>query len=388
MALPMVHLLAAYAWAQDKPELVNNPDYYLGAISPDAIHIRDGSDKSHKNATHMGNWREMLPGAIIGYWHTHRSAFDIGYGIHALTDGMWTVRFHRELTGMLLPNGKPDPEIYYNDTLIVDFRLFHDHPLTPFLMDMLHRGSAPAGHPLLSAREIDAWRRDTLAFYDRPCDRHAPVRFVTYEYVQRFLVDCNGYLNNVWERMLSMNETQKSIMERRSTRGFSETALTQTEIQTLIDAALASPTACNYQDWHFIFLSNRELMRSFSAEYREMLFKTLSPDARNAKTDYDVFFGAPLVVFITLPETPRSRFAEVDAGIAVENLALSAQGMGLGSVILGRPRDVLDGENGKDWAQRLGFPEGHRFAIAIAIGHNTVSKDAHPIGEGKVSFVE
>lgn len=388
MALPMVHLLAAYAWAQDKPELVNNPDYYLGAISPDAIHIRDGSDKSHKNATHMGNWREMLPSAIVGYWHTHRSAFDIGYGIHALTDGMWTVRFHRELTGMLLPNGKPDPEIYYNDTLIVDFRLFHDHPLTPFLMDMLRRGSAPAGHPLLSAHEIDAWRRDTLAFYDRPCDRHAPVRFVTYEYVQRFLADCNGYLNNVWERMLSMNETQKSIMERRSTRGFSEIALTQTEIQTLIDAALASPTACNYQDWHFIFLSNREMMRSFSAEYREMLLKTLSPDARNAKTDYDVFFGAPLVVFITLPETPRSRFAEVDAGIAVENLALSAQGMGLGSVILGRPRDVLDGENGKDWAQRLGFPEGHRFAIAIAIGHNTVSKDAHPIGEGKVSFVE
>ena len=388
MALPMVHLLAAYAWAQDKPELVNNPDYYLGAISPDAIHIRDGSDKSHKNATHMGNWREMLPSAIIGYWHTHRSAFDIGYGIHALTDGIWTVRFHRELTGMLLPNGKPDSEIYYNDTLIVDFRLFHDHPLTPFLMDMLRRGSAPAAHPLLSAHEIDAWRRDTLAFYDRPCDRHAPVRFVTYEYVQRFLADCNGYLNNVWERMLSMNETQRSIMERRSTRGFSETALTQTEIQTLIDAALASPTACNYQDWHFIFLSNRELMRSFSAEYREMLLKTLSPDARNAKTNYDVFFGAPLVVFITLPETPRSRFAEVDAGIAVENLALSALGMGLGSVILGRPRDVLDGENGKDWAQRLGFPEGHRFAIAIAIGHNTVSKDAHPIGEGKVSFVE
>ena len=388
MALPMVHLLAAYDWAQDKPELVNNPDYYLGAISPDAIHIRDGSDKSHKNATHMGNWREMLPSAIIGYWHTHRSAFDIGYGIHALTDGIWTVRFHRELTGMLLPNGKPDSEIYYNDTLIVDFRLFHDHPLTPFLMDMLRRGSAPAAHPLLSAHEIDAWRRDTLAFYDRPCDRHAPVRFVTYEYVQRFLADCNGYLNNVWERMLSMNETQRSIMERRSTRGFSETALTQTEIQTLIDAALASPTACNYQDWHFIFLSNRELMRSFSAEYREMLLKTLSPDARNAKTNYDVFFGAPLVVFITLPETPRSRFAEVDAGIAVENLALSALGMGLGSVILGRPRDVLDGENGKDWAQRLGFPEGHRFAIAIAIGHNTVSKDAHPIGEGKVSFVE
>ena len=388
MALPMVHLLTAHAWAQDKPELLNNPDYYLGAISPDAIHIRDGSDKSRKNITHMGNWREMLPSAILNYWQNHNSAFDMGYGVHALTDGLWTVRFHRELTGMLLPNGKPDPEIYYNDTLIVDFRLFHEHPLTQFLMDMLRRGTAPDKHPLLSAHEIDAWRTDTLAFYERPCDRHAPVRFITYDYVQRFLADCTVYLNNVWERMLNMNETQKSIMNRRSTRGFSDVALTKDEMQLLADAALASPTACNYQDWHFIFLSNRSIMRQFSEDYRRELLANLSPEARAANVNYDVFFGAPLVVFITLPEAPRSRFAEVDAGIAVENLALSAQGMGLGSVILGRPRDVFDSDGGKAWQRRLGFPEGHRFAIAIAIGHNTVSKDAHPIGEGKISYID
>ena len=52
MALPMVHLLAAWAWAQDKPELKNNPDFYLGTLSPDAIHIRDGNDKSRKNEIH------------------------------------------------------------------------------------------------------------------------------------------------------------------------------------------------------------------------------------------------------------------------------------------------------------------------------------------------
>ena len=31
--------------------------------------------------------------------------------------------------------------------------------------------------------------------------------------------------------------------------------------------------------------------------------------------------------------------------------------------------------------------EGHRFAIAIAIGQNTVTKEAHPIGENKISFI-
>ena len=32
MALPMVHLMMAWKWAQDKPELRENPDYYLGAV--------------------------------------------------------------------------------------------------------------------------------------------------------------------------------------------------------------------------------------------------------------------------------------------------------------------------------------------------------------------
>ena len=388
MALPMVHLLAAYAWAQDKPNLKNNPDYYLGAISPDAIHIRDGNDKSHKNATHMGNWREMLPGAVISYWQQHHTAFDIGYGVHALTDGLWTVRFHRELTGMLLPNGKPDPKIYYNDTMSVDFRLYHESPLTPFLMNMVRSGQAPYDHPLLTGDEIRSWQQATLAFYGKPLSNPAPVRFVTYAYVQRFLADCNTYMSKVWRGMNNMNDIQKAIMNRRSTRGFSDVALTKEEIQTLTDAALASPTACNYQDWHFIFVTVRDLLKRFSDEYRRILLSKLPEEKRASKTDYDVFFNAPLVIFITMPQQPKSNFADVDAGIAVENLALSAIGLGLGSVILGRPLEVMNGANGEKWARTFGFPKGHRYAIAIAIGHNTASKDAHPIGEGKISYIQ
>ena len=39
MALLMVHLLVADLWAQGHPEYLDSPEYYLGAISPDAIHI-------------------------------------------------------------------------------------------------------------------------------------------------------------------------------------------------------------------------------------------------------------------------------------------------------------------------------------------------------------
>lgn len=394
MALPMVHLLAAWSWAQDKPELRASPDYYLGAISPDAIHVRDGDDKSHKNEIHLNNWRAPDPDAVLAYWREHHAPFDIGYGVHVLLDGQWAAGFRRDFPQMLLPSGRPDPEIYYNDTCVTDFALYHSSPLTPFLMEMLRQGRASGDHPLLRRAEFEQWREDTLAFYRRECPMRGEVRYLSEAYVRRFLAGCQELMNetyyklNLKERMPNMNETQKSILERRSNRGFSDVALSQEQTQNLVDAALASPTACNYQDWHFIFVTDRALLKEYSDEYRAILLSNLGEAHREKNRQYDLFFNAPLVVFITLPRQPRSRFAEVDAGIAVQNLALSAQGMGLGSVILGRPKEVLTGENGAQWETRLGFAADHRFAIAIAIGHPTMTKEAHPIGENKISFVK
>ncbi len=186
-----------------------------------------------------------------------------------------------------------------------------------------------------------------------------------------------------------MNETLQSILDRRSNRGFSDQALAQDQLKALADVALASPTAKNEQDWHFTFVTNREMIDAFSADYCRLASKGMdAAKAEKLQCEYHLFFRAPLVVFITLPEDPKSRFAQVDAGIAVENLAIAAQGMGLGSVIVGRPRDVFNAECGAEWERRLGFPQDHHFAIGIAIGNPTVTKEAHPILEGRIHFVD
>ena len=65
MALQMVHLLTARLWALAHAEYRDCPEFYLGAISPDAIHIRDGNDKSHKNEIHLNNWRSPDPDRVF-----------------------------------------------------------------------------------------------------------------------------------------------------------------------------------------------------------------------------------------------------------------------------------------------------------------------------------
>lgn len=186
-----------------------------------------------------------------------------------------------------------------------------------------------------------------------------------------------------------MNEVLKAIQERRSTRGFNDVQLTDEQLQALIDAALASPTARNTQMWHFSVVQNRELLDAFSRDAAALMAASAPEGARGRfdESGFHLFYHAPTVIFISRPADCTSRFVDVDCGIACENIALAAQGMGLGSVIVGMAMDLFLSERGAHYNRAFGIPEGYRFAIAIVVGNNTVTKEAHPIGEGKVNIV-
>jgi len=126
MALLMVHLLVAERWVQAHEEYRDNPEFYLGVIAPDAVYIRDGSDKSHKNEIHLNNWNEPHPDEVIEYWKEHNTPFDIGYGVHVLTDAQWAPHFRKCFPDILYPDGAVKTEIYYNDTFATDYEFYHE----------------------------------------------------------------------------------------------------------------------------------------------------------------------------------------------------------------------------------------------------------------------
>lgn len=186
------------------------------------------------------------------------------------------------------------------------------------------------------------------------------------------------------------NPVQKAILDRRSTRGFDGVALTEAELQNLIDAALASPSAVNRQPWHFTFVKDKAILDEFNAAAKDYLLANAAPERRAAieAPGYEFLMGAPLFVIISSPKENQGYYPRLDCGIAVENLALSAQGMGLGSVIIGMARDMFENAPmGDEFKKKLSIPEGNEYMIGIIIGHNTVTKEAHPIGEGKYNIV-
>lgn len=377
MALLMVHLLVAQKWAQAHEEYLNCPEFYLGVIAPDAVYIRDGSDKSHKNEIHLNNWNEPDTDSVIAYWKEHHTPFDIGYGIHVLTDAQWAPHFRKCFPDILYPDGTVKTDIYYNDTFSTDYELYAQRGGAE-LFGLADRGVSPDGHPMLEKTHFEQWCRMMVDEYKEHQAPTEPVVFIDRAFVEKFIEDSQKLLNDTYGRYNNMNEVLKAIQDRRSTRGFSDVQLMDEQLQALVDAALASPTARNTQMWHFSFVQNKEVLDALRKHMADQL----------GKPEYDVFYNAPTVAFISRPVECANRFVDVDCGIACENIVLAAQGMGLGSVIIGMVMDAFLSDKGAEYAKAVGMPEGHRFSIAIALGNNTVTKEAHPIEDGKVTIVK
>lgn len=185
-----------------------------------------------------------------------------------------------------------------------------------------------------------------------------------------------------------INPVIQAIMDRRSIRAYKNEPVSQELKQILLDAALASPSAANRQPWHFTFVEDQALLDEVNDAMRENMRKNNRGGDFTAD-GFHVFFHAPLAVFISGPANLEGkRFAEVDAGIAVENLAIAAQGLGLGSCILGLPADAFRGDKGPELSKKLCFPDGYAFKVAISIGWPDTTKEAHPIGENKYTFLK
>ena len=183
------------------------------------------------------------------------------------------------------------------------------------------------------------------------------------------------------------NDIIRAIKSRRSHRAYHAEQISGEQIDTLMNAALASPSANNLQPWHFSFVQDQDLLDQIHQEAAmAALNKTEgSPSTRFLDTNFHVFYHAPTVVFISSPK--GQPFTELDCGIAAQNIVLAAESMGLGSVILGLPRGAFSGPAKAGFETALRFPKGYVFTIAVAVGIPADDKPAHDIHPEKVTMI-
>lgn len=162
------------------------------------------------------------------------------------------------------------------------------------------------------------------------------------------------------------NAGVSAVLDRRSIRKYTADPLSSTELATLMEAALQSPSARNAQPCILRVVNDRELMKDCNVDCKEYVFK---PAGREGWDDpnYSFYFDAPTFMFIFGDKS--SSFSHIDSGIKVENIAVAAQSIGLGSVIIGCLNPLFASPVGDKWRKALNVPDTHEIVIGIAVGH-------------------
>ena len=183
-----------------------------------------------------------------------------------------------------------------------------------------------------------------------------------------------------------MNETVKTIMDRHTCRDFTGKPLTDQQVETLVKAALAAPSAMNLQPWHLIVITDKTIVDEYGEECLAVL-KAQSTEFYQRIMDRGgkVLYNAPCMILVA---KSQSDSATLDCGIVVQNMALAAHSMGLGSVICGMARAVLNGPSGEAWAKRLKLPEGYSFGMSICVGEANSGKEPHELDFNKVTYIK
>ncbi len=145
-----------------------------------------------------------------------------------------------------------------------------------------------------------------------------------------------------------------TIKRRRSIRQFTAAPVSDADIKTLLEAAMAAPSANDLRPWEFVVVRRQDLRRRLAD------MKQWSYMAANAP-----------VVFVVCGHEQSSTHWVEDASAATENLLLAAVALDLGGVWVAvypdQPREQYARET-------LGIPAELRVLCMVPVGHPAESK--------------
>lgn len=113
----------------------------------------------------------------------------------------------------------------------------------------------------------------------------------------------------------------KEIFERRSIRKYTSSPVSNSDIENLLRAAMAAPSAGNQQPWEFILIKDKNMLTDITKvhPYSQMLKEA----------------ALAIVICADLDKEKHDGCWVQDCSAATENILIEAQHLGLGSVWIG-----------------------------------------------------
>lgn len=166
-----------------------------------------------------------------------------------------------------------------------------------------------------------------------------------------------------------INETLKSIKQRRSNRSFTDEQIKDEELQAVVEAGLYAPNAGN-QAWHFTVIQNRELLDRLNLAAKEAARQMDMEHLRMLGNDenFNCLYGAPALIIVSgNGQIPIP--LDADCAAANQNMLLAAESIGLGSCWIFFVTLAFYSPQGPELRKELKIPEGYKPYYAAVFGY-------------------
>ena len=171
----------------------------------------------------------------------------------------------------------------------------------------------------------------------------------------------------------------ENIMARRSIRKYKSEIVSREILDQIMECGINAPNGQNKQSWEVRVVDNPQIM--------EEIKNTMNGAYPNMPNVASCFRDAPVMVFIA--RDVNYDFSAYDCGLLAGNILLSAQSMGVGSIVLGSPvRFINDAENSAEILHILGYSENYELCLCVGLGYAAEAPDAKPRDINKVQFVD
>ena len=204
------------------------------------------------------------------------------------------------------------------------------------------------------------------------------------------------------------------VVDIATTQYFTEEAVAASDIETILLAGINAPSAMNGQPWHFSVITDAAVLQQISEDMSGGFGGGMPPagvsipegagpessgmtppegmvppegfegapdggmpappagavDGGSGSVSKAGLTDAPLAIVISCADG-----SELDAGLACQNMSVTAQLLGYGTKIISSPTMALNGAKQAEYRELLGIPENQSAAAILLVGQEDTSID-------------
>jgi nitroreductase len=188
-----------------------------------------------------------------------------------------------------------------------------------------------------------------------------------------------------------MNDVIKALKERRSIRQYTPEAVSEKDLQIILDAASYAPTARNTQAWHITVLIGADKIAELDAAVKKASTRPGFDKYRDfvGSGSYTINYQNAQVFIIVGADREKAVCPAEDGSLVLANIFFAAHSLGLGTCWINQLGPIGDEPGFRKVLSDMGFPPTHKVIGCAALGHPAVANPkAPPRKAGQVNIVK